>query len=1852
MNNLTNWDEATEPVAIIGIGCRFPGGVSSPEAFWKLLLNEVDAISEIPSSRFDIDALFDPRPATPGRIMTRWGGFLENIDQFDASFFGISPREADRLDPQQRLVLEVAWEALEDAGEPIGTPKILNGGVFVGCWLNDYENRLFRDPDQIDFYMTTGSGRYSVAGRLSYFLGMQGPSITVDTACSSSLVSVHLACQSLRSRECALALAGGTNVILQPGISIAYSQSRMMAPDGRCKFGDARGNGYVRSEGAAIIALKRLSDAIADKNPIYAVIRGSAVNNDGRSSGFLTTPGGAGQEDMLRKAYQNAKVSPGQIQYIEAHGTGTRAGDPVEIQALGAVLKKDRPAGQICKIGSVKTNFGHTEGAAGVAGLIKVALSLKNRYIPASLHFQEPNPNIPWNDMPLQIQSKGGAWPEHEGPAIAGVSAFGIAGTNAHIVLQEAPDLNPPITNLQSADGSLYLIPLSARSPSALRDHVQHLKSYIQDHETFTLYDLGYSAGTRHTHHDYRTSFVAGSLQGLDEQISLFLQDWLEESFPQVELAGRKILFIFPGQGSQWIGMGIQLMEKEPVFRGALERCSRAMEPLTGWSLIETLGSPRVKERIEQIDFIQPALFAMQVALAEQWRSWGVNPDAVAGHSMGEVAAAYIAGAISLEDAVRIICNRSQLMKTVSGKGAMISVDLSLEDSRVLIAGYEEKISIAVSNSPRSTVLSGDPTAIEEVSDTLKNRNILFRQVKVDVAAHSPQMEPLRPLLEQSLAGLKSHPNTTPIYSTVTAKLEDGLNFDISYWGSNLRQPVLFSSVLKQALDEGFNTFIEISPHPVLLAAVVQACKIFKPDSNVTFATLPSARRNEDEQAVLMQSLGKLYELGCPIDWSLIYPREGALVKLPSYPWQREHFWLEIENPLAGSTIGARSGKNPLSGYPVISADSPSVYIREIHLNKKNYPEAFALYIHGINVLPHSACIEIAYSALIELMGPGPIELSNVHFEHAIQLNGAQSKILQIILTPFEREGFSFRIICQEGAGWMDCATGQVFGKTASDYTTDAIEQKYTNIETVSKQSLQIFTAQQFYKFLSERQIQIDNSLQILEQIYLGADEAFGLAHSENGTHLFGMEPVLQLSTAFHNAITIESNEVFLPVTIDRIHLHGHMEEGATIRTITNPGSSAIPAKQDFLVTAPDGHFLFEVNGVHLERRGLTALQSTEDWLYEVDWELVERSASASETNQPGNWLILADPNGYGAALSAQLEKKGQSSRLVYLNDTTLLDENWFRQQVALIDGNLQGIIYLWGLGPNNRLQLDLADIERSHELLRLSVVQILRGIAAENLSQSPHLWFITRGAQPPIVLKRTSSLEQAALWGLGRVIAEESPDLWGGLIDLDPALTVEKAAELLSQEILDPQETQLAYYEDQRMALRLQPRARQEKPTEIIRLRSDASYLITGGLGGIGLEVAGWLIQHGARRLILMGRTPLPPRSEWAYFSQDDPIGRKIQAVQAMEAMGASIHIASVDITDEERVRYWKKQYQQEGWPPIRGIVHAAGLLRSGLVDQAEKADWNLVLDPKVRGSWLLHNLFQELDFFILCSSISSVLGPTGQGSYAMANSFLDALAHFRHAAGLPAISINWGPWEGVGMTADSRVQITLDAWENQGIATIPPDQGMAIFGRLFSINDTPQIMAFPVDWAKLQRSHLTANWKNLLSTKLAAPEVEENALISFRNTLLTQKPEQRLRNLETFLQQQIGLVLKLPPARIAPSKPLGSFGLDSLMAIELRSRLETVLDISLSATFVWTYPTLIQMCPYIADKMGIPLTEGEDAAQINAAHSVESTDGNTSLDETAVNLEEILAGIESLSDDNVQQAMKNENTGETENE
>ncbi|NER88733.1 type I polyketide synthase [Moorena sp. SIO3A2] len=899
-----------EPIAIIGIGCRFPGA-ENPEAFWQLLCDGVDAITEIPKTRWDLDDLYDSDPDTPGKMNSRYGGFLPQVDQFDPHFFGISPQEATAMDPQQRLLLEVAWEALEDAGQVRDHLAGSRTGVFVGISNNDYSYTHPEYSTQPQGYDLTGNALNIAAGRLSYLFDFKGPAIAIDTACSSSMVAVHLACQSLWTRESTLALAGGVNIILSPIGHIALSKLKALSPDGRCKAFDAKANGYVRSEGAGCIVLKPLSQALADNDPIYATIRGSAVNHDGRSKG-LTVPDGSAQEELIAQALDNAGVAPSEISYIEAHGTGTPLGDPMEMIALASVLATDRQEGNYCAVGAVKTNIGHLEAAAGIASLIKVALSLKHQQLPPSLHFEDPNPDIPFDTLPLRVQQTLSPWPEEFGLAKAGVSSFGFAGTNAHVILEQAPEssqvpdqtrpLKPP-----------YLLPLSAHSPEAVKSLAQAYQDWLatRDIDPTLLEDICYTASVRRTNHQHRLAVVVNSPEDAKERLQDLLQDPSD-----VDLAGGSegnnhppnLVFVCSGQVPQWWGMGRELLQSEPVFRGAIEECDALIRSQANWSLLAELTADESESRLGETEIAQPAIFALQVALARLWRSWGIEPKAVVGHSLGEVAAAHIAGTLSLTDAVKLICDRGRVMQQATGNGKMAALELSVADTEQLLSEYDPifesanpNLGIAAINSPTSTVVSGESTAMELFLEFLaqRQRSVLCQLLPVNYALHSSQMEPFQEELVQTLEGIEPQPETIPIYSTVTGSSSQGSAFDAIYWGQNIREAVRFAPAIEALVEAGHTIFLEISPDPVLSGYIAQTLNHLDQAGVV----LPSLRPSQGERATMLTSLGKLYTQGFTVALHKLFRSSNSrVVSLPCYPWQKERYWVEQKSQTPSQT--------------------------------------------------------------------------------------------------------------------------------------------------------------------------------------------------------------------------------------------------------------------------------------------------------------------------------------------------------------------------------------------------------------------------------------------------------------------------------------------------------------------------------------------------------------------------------------------------------------------------------------------------------------------------------------------------------------------------------------------------------------------------------------------------------------------------------------------------------------------------------------------------------------------------------------------------------------------------------------
>ena len=903
---------AAEPVAVVGMGCRFPGGADDPRAFWDLLREGRDCIREVPAQRWNIDDFYDPDPDAPAAMSARSGGFLDSVDGFDASFFGVSPREATTMDPQQRLLLEVSWEALEHAGI---APERLAGsatGVYMGVCNGDHFQRVIqRGSDAIDAYLASGNAHSVTAGRIAYFLGLQGPALAIDTACSSSLVALHVACQALRGGEVRVALAGGVNVMCSPETTIALTKAHMLAPDGRCKTFDAAADGFSRGEGCGVLVLKRLGDAMADGDRVLALIRATATNQDGRSGG-LTVPNGPAQEAVIRAALAQAGLRPAAIDYVEAHGTGTSLGDPIEVRALAGALGSGRSADAPLLIGSVKTNIGHLESAAGVAGVIKVILSLQQGHLPPHLHFRRPSPQIAWHDYPVAVVAAGRPWPRGAQPRRAGVSSFGFSGTNAHAILEEAPAAGAAD---DVADRPVHCLPLSARTPGALRQLAQrHADALAAEAGAPQLCDAAHTAGVGRSHLAERLAVAAATAPQAAAALRAFARG---EAHPMLHRGVAEpgqpldVVFLFTGQGAQYPGMGRALYDASPVFRDVIDRCDAVLgSDAAGWTLKSVLWPAAETTPIHETAWTQPALFAIEYAMAQVWRSWGIEPAAVIGHSVGEYVAACVAGVFTLDEGLRLIAARGRLMQALPPGGSMAAVFASRDEVAHAIAGAPGRLSIAAINAPDSVVVSGETSAVDELLARLATRDIQGQRLLVSLAAHSALMEPALDAMQACAAEVTMKPPRIPVAWNLTGDVLPGNQApDSRYWRRHLREPVLFAAGIESLHREGYRTFLEVGPHPTLLALAQRSL----PQEGVLL--LASLRRGHDDWQEITRSVCELYVHGASVDWTgFDRPYRRRRLALPTYPFERQSFWIPMSSQQPSSLPRRRAAPDRLPG--------------------------------------------------------------------------------------------------------------------------------------------------------------------------------------------------------------------------------------------------------------------------------------------------------------------------------------------------------------------------------------------------------------------------------------------------------------------------------------------------------------------------------------------------------------------------------------------------------------------------------------------------------------------------------------------------------------------------------------------------------------------------------------------------------------------------------------------------------------------------------------------------------------------------------------------------------------------------
>ncbi|QRX94008.1 type I polyketide synthase [Streptomyces noursei] len=1718
-----------EPIAIVGMGCRFPGGVTSEEQLWQLISAGTDAISEFPTDRgWDLDQLVDQDGERARTSYVGNGGFLHDAGEFDPAFFGISPREALAMDPQHRLLLETSWEAFERAGVD---PNSLRGrpvGVFAGTNGQHYAPLLQGAPENLDGYLATGNGASVLSGRVSYTFGLEGPAVTVDTACSSSLVALHLAAQALRQGECELALAGGVTVMSTPDMFLEFSRQNGLAADGRSKAFAAAADGFALAEGVGMLLVERLSDARRNGHPVLAVLRGSAVNQDGASNG-LTAPNGPSQQRVIRQALANAGLGTSDVDAVEAHGTGTTLGDPIEAQALLATYGQDRE--RALWLGSLKSNIGHTQAAAGVAGVMKMVLAMRHGVLPKTLHVDEPTPQVDWSAGAVSLLTEQVEWPRTDAPRRAAVSSFGISGTNAHVILEEAPPQVEAQAVAAPVPGAVPWV-VSGKTEAALRAQAARLLSFMDATPELNPVDVGLSLAAGRAAFEHRAAVVGADLAAFRGGLAALADATAAPGVVQGTVAGDRAVFVFPGQGSQWVGMAAELLGSSPVFAESMRACAQALAPHVEWSLLDVLGDA---EALERVDVVQPVLFAVMVSLAALWRSYGVEPAAVVGHSQGEIAAACVAGALSLDDAARVVALRSKALLALSGRGGMVSVSLPVDEVTGRLERWDGRISVAAVNGPGSIVVSGDVDALDELLADCEESGVRARRIPVDYASHSAHVEEIRDELLTILADITPRPSQVPFFSTVSVERIDTSVLDAEYWYRNLRQTVRFEETVQLLAEQGHRLFVESSAHPVLAMGIQETSE--------QIVALGSLRRDEGGLDRFLLSLAEAHVRGATVDWTAVFPDARPVDDLPTYAFQRQRYWLDA--PAAASDVasaGLGSTDHPLLGAMVELPDSDGMLFSS-RLSLAGHPWLADHAVMGSTLLPGTAFVELAVRAG-DQADCGHVEELTLESPLVLPERGGR----QLRLSVGEADATGRRTLgihsrSEDGGAWVRHASGVLAADAPAAPADSGGVWPPAGAVPIELDDL--------YGRLAATGYHYGPAFQGLRAAWRHGDEVFAdVALPEerrSDASRFGLHPAL-LDAAVQ-AIGLggflgDSGQSRLPFLWGGVSLRAVGAAALRVRISPNGQDSVSLAVTDTL-----GQPVAEVDSLVL--RPVTAEQLRaaravrHDSLFRVDWAVVP----ALPAVVADRWAVLgADQDKLGAALQA-----------------AALPVDVFADLAAFDAAPVPAVV----LAPCTVDSVaDAADTASAVRLATHKALALVQGWLADERFAQSRLVLVTRGAVATRPGEDVPDLAHAAVWGLIRSAQAEHPDRLV-LLDLDEH---DASYQALSA-ALGTDEPRLAVREGTLYAPRL---ARAVASDEVPRaLDQDGTALITGATGALGGLVARHLVvEHGVRRLVLAGRRGMeaPGAAELA---------------TKLTELGATVTMAACDVAERDQLAALLADIPEAH--PLTAVVHAAGVLDDGVIESLTPERIDAVLRPKVDAALHLHELTQDIDLaaFVLFSSAASTFGGPGQGNYAAANAFLDGLSQRRRASGLPASSLAWGLWaQRGGMTAHLADE-QIDRLERGGMAALSTAEGLALFDAAIGA-DEAVLVPVRLAPAALRATEVVPALLRGLVRAPARRTVDAGSVpdaASLRQRLGGLAEEERDRVLIDLVRGQLAAVLgHASPDAIDAGRGFLELGLDSLTAVELRNRLNAATGLRLPATLVFDYPTPSALTGYLA--------------------------------------------------------------------
>ncbi|HEY8036288.1 MAG TPA: type I polyketide synthase [Methylobacter sp.] len=1675
----TAQNQHKEAIAIVGMGCRFPGAEAGLLAYLDLLREGRDAITPMPDWRWQVDDYFDSDPEQPGKMYVREGGFIEHLDQFDADFFGISPREAMAMDPQQRLWLEVCWEALEQANIVPADLFSSQTGIFVGASSFDFAAIMAKKLpiDRIDAYLGTGASLNILAGRLSYWLGLTGPSMAVDTACSSSLLAVHNACQSLRLGECDMALAGGVNVILAPETYVAFSRAGMLSAEARCKTFAENADGFIRSEGCGAIVLKRLSDAEKHGDSIWAVIRGSAVNQDGASGG-LTIPSGPSQQALINAALAAANVKPEQVGYIETHGTGTPLGDPIEMRALAASYGKNRSQNPIY-VSSVKTNLGHLEAAAGIAGLIKTALSLHEAEIFPHLHFTKPSSHIDWQSWPVKIPVERQQWPESGKPRIAAVSSFGLSGTNVHLIVEQAPETElKPLKQV-----GLNLLILSAKTYPALQQlAVDYAQLFSQ--EQANLADICYTANSRRSRFNHRLVLTADSANEFKTQLEQFAEsDAATGAYQFVTKPKQRIGLLFTGQGSQWAGMAAQMYGYYPEFTEQVDRCDRLLQQFSSINL-KRLLLDNTAEDIGETANAQPALFAFEYAWAKQWLAWGVNPICLIGHSLGEYVAACIAGVFDLEQGLHLVVNRARLMQDAPGQGGMAAVFASARQVQAMLAGFPV-LAIAAYNSAENQVVSGEESELTRFLQTCTEQGLEYTRLATSHGFHSPCMQPVLNAFADSLAAVQLNSASVPIIANLTAKLETDCYAKADYWLQHLRQPVQFQQSVDTLQQQGLDLLIEIGPKPVLTGLVRQ---------NAENVPVMAACGGDNSIQAINQALADIVAGGLELDWQSL--NGGRLINLPTYPWQRQRYWPDW---FTNQSVPV-SDQHALWGQWLSSSALPeNTEVFELKLNAASRPWLNQHQVYGLTIAPIALLISLIYEAMFKRSGHMDFAIVDLEIERALLIPEQGEITVQLILI----DNDSLKILSQRSKA--DAWQQHVSAYLQQTGNTDDSAQSFVSL---AEDAVRL-SGQQYYQLFAKHGLQYGPSFQGIEQIRQQGNKAVAelnvpLINEQLGPpHPVLLDLAMQLMAAVFDA---SSDDLRLPVRIKKIQCF--RQDFADSRWI---GGALNDSEQvDLSLFNSRKQLQFSISGVEVatvsESHLKQMLMPVSDWDYQLAW----RPHVVATNNTVRSWLLISDKQ--NPIIADQLLSQGHQVRV--------LD---FKQFAETDLTGVDEVVDLTALSVSTEPAQAMA--------VCAQLLELLQRLQGHNVS----LTLVTRQAQGEFC--RELNYAGAALWGMAAVLLQEHAEF-------NPRIIDSNTDQQLLAALLDASGEQRLMATEQAILVQRLQRYKSKSETQN-HIDSQASYLVTGGLGALGLATVCWLTRQGARHLYLTSR-------------QENPlIPVELQALQQQHA-DLELIVFQADITLPQAVEQLFADITQSG-RPLKGIIHCAGFSDDDLLLNQSAQRLEQLNQVKLQAAVLLDKASRKmpLDFFWLYSSLNALLGNIGQGAYAAANAAMDALAWQRNHEGFPALSINWGPWQN-GMQQQSS-DAMREFWQQSGLGLIDEERAGAVLDRLIN-RQNGQVCIVNIDWQKVSKS---MSYSDLLKELVPA----NNAALAINTAeylerLRNAEPEQIKELLADWVKQQLAQILKLSMTQLELSSSLSSLGLDSLAAVEFRSLMRKTLQ------------------------------------------------------------------------------------------